>query len=326
MQPLSFWKKSFYSALIFFATLSALSIGYSNFVASYPASVGTGSGLSSTEWNKMVGGLQTLDTNLSNFSFSGGNVGVGIIPSYKMDVSIGAGNSGVIQRWSAPSYESVNLGIDASKAWLGTVSTTPLTFRVQDTERMRIDPSGNLIVGATSGTYRGVFNGTSSFGGLRVNTPGSGLYWPVYLNDTDATAVSQILVDIRRNDTRVGYISTTNTTTNYATSSDYRLKTNVEGMTGALDRIMSLHPDTYRWKSDDSYGEGFLAHELQQVVPIAVSGTKDAVDKNGNPVYQAVDYGKLTPVLTAGIQELERKVTALEAIVCTDHPDAEICK
>jgi len=69
------------NALIFgvtlFITLGVLSIGYSAFISSYPATVGTGSGLSSTQWNKMVSGLQTLDTNLSNFSFSSGNVGIG---------------------------------------------------------------------------------------------------------------------------------------------------------------------------------------------------------------------------------------------------------
>jgi len=70
MKPLSFWKKSFYSALVFFGTVIALSVGYSNYISVYPANVGTGSGLSSGEWNKMVSALQTLDSNLSKLSFS----------------------------------------------------------------------------------------------------------------------------------------------------------------------------------------------------------------------------------------------------------------
>ena len=66
-------------SVVFFATLGALSIGYSNYIASYPATVGAGSGLSSIQWNKIVSGLQTLDTNLSNLSFSGGSVGIGAV-------------------------------------------------------------------------------------------------------------------------------------------------------------------------------------------------------------------------------------------------------
>ncbi|MDQ1343675.1 MAG: hypothetical protein QG650_395 [Patescibacteria group bacterium] len=108
----------------------------------------------------------------------------------------------------------------------------------------------------------------------------------------------------------------------YTTSSDYRLKTDVKAMTGALERIMRLKPDTYRWMADGSYGEGFLAHELQEVVGIAVTGEKDGTDGAGKPKYQSVDYGKLTPVLTAGIQELKgendiqaEKIAELEAAI-----------
>ena len=88
MKDFSFLKKPLYSALVFFGTLLALSVGYSNYISSYPANVGTGSGLSSTQWNKMVSGLQTLDTNLSNFSFVGGNIGIGTAsPGAKLEVN-----------------------------------------------------------------------------------------------------------------------------------------------------------------------------------------------------------------------------------------------
>lgn len=77
MKTLSFWKKPVYSALVFFGTVTALTIGYSNYISSLPAIVGSGSGLTAGEWNKMVSALGVLDTNLSNLTFSGGKVGIG---------------------------------------------------------------------------------------------------------------------------------------------------------------------------------------------------------------------------------------------------------
>lgn len=93
MKTLSFWKKPVYSALIFCGTVTALTIGYSSYISSLPAVVGSGSGLTATEWNKMVSGLQTLDTNLSNLSFNGGNVGIGVNPGAKLHISNTAGVS-----------------------------------------------------------------------------------------------------------------------------------------------------------------------------------------------------------------------------------------
>jgi hypothetical protein len=103
----------------------------------------------------------------------------------------------------------------------------------------------------------------------------------------------------------VGTISTNGTGTTYGTSSDYRLKENVQPMTGALAKVAALKPVTYKWKSDGSDGEGFIAHELQAVVPDCVTGEKDAVDADGKPVYQGIDTSFLVATLTAAIQELK---------------------
>jgi hypothetical protein len=101
----------------------------------------------------------------------------------------------------------------------------------------------------------------------------------------------------------IGSISTSNSTTTYATSSDYRLKDNIQPMTGALGVVEQLKPCTYTWKSNGLYGQGFIAHELQEVVPDCVTGTKDAVDSDGNPVYQGIDTSFLVATLVAAIQE-----------------------
>jgi hypothetical protein len=101
----------------------------------------------------------------------------------------------------------------------------------------------------------------------------------------------------------------------YNTTSDYRLKENVIPMTGALAKVSLLKPVTYNWKIDGQEGEGFIAHELQEVCPHAVHGKKDAVDKEGNPEYQSMDTSFLIATLTAAIQEQQTLITALTARV-----------
>ena len=108
---------------------------------------------------------------------------------------------------------------------------------------------------------------------------------------------------------------------NYVTTSDYRLKENVAPMTGALAKIAQLKPCTYTWKFDGSDGQGFIAHELQEVFPDAVSGKKDAVetytDEDGNEQTrikpQGVDTSNLVATLTAAIQEQQALITSLAA-------------
>ena len=126
----------------------------------------------------------------------------------------------------------------------------------------------------------------------------------------------------------VGSISTNGSSTAYTTSSDYRLKENIVPMTGALDKVALLKPVTYKWKVDGSDGQGFIAHELQEVVAGCVTGEKDAVEtytnEEGNeqtrPKYQGVDTSFLVATLTAAIQEqqtiindLKARIEALEA-------------
>jgi hypothetical protein len=119
----------------------------------------------------------------------------------------------------------------------------------------------------------------------------------------------------------VGSITTSGSATAYNTSSDYRLKENVVPLTGAADRLNQLQVHRFNFIADpDTTVDGFIAHEAQAVVPECVTGTKDEVDADGNPVYQGIDQSKLVPLLTAALQEaigrietLEAKVAALEA-------------
>ena len=113
-----------------------------------------------------------------------------------------------------------------------------------------------------------------------------------------------------------GYIGVTLGGTSYNSSSDYRMKQDVVDLTGAIDRIKSFKPRRFKWKEDPTYTvDGFLAHEAATVVPESVNGEKDAVDSNGDPVYQVIDQSKLVPVLTAALKEAIAKIEILEAKV-----------
>ena len=112
----------------------------------------------------------------------------------------------------------------------------------------------------------------------------------------------------------MGNITTNGSSVSYNTSSDHRLKDNVVDLTGATTRLKQLNPVRFNFIADaDTTVDGFLAHEVQTVVPEAVSGSHNEVDDDGNPKYQGIDQAKLVPLLVATIQELEARIAALEA-------------
>ena len=118
------------------------------------------------------------------------------------------------------------------------------------------------------------------------------------------------------NNADVGTINRVNdASVQYNTTSDARLKENVADMTGAIARVKQLSPKRYSWVNEEldaADQDGFLAHEAQTVVPIAVSGTQNEVDDEDNPVYMQMDYSKLVPLLTGALQEAITKIETLE--------------
>jgi hypothetical protein len=112
--------------------------------------------------------------------------------------------------------------------------------------------------------------------------------------------------------TGIGSISTTATATSFNTSSDRRLKRNVHPLTNAIATLRQLRPVSFFWQVNDDYGEGFVADELQQAVPFAVTGQPDALNPDGSISPQGVDMSKIVPMLTQAVKELLARVEQLE--------------
>jgi hypothetical protein len=136
------------------------------------------------------------------------------------------------------------------------------------------------------------------------------------LSRRDATNGS-IAIFYRGTTTAAGTISITGATTvTYSSGSDYRLKENIVPLADGIERLMQLKPSRFNFITEpDETVDGFLAHEAQEIVPMAVVGEKDAVDEEGNPSYQMIDQAKMVPLLTAALQEAVRKIETLEARV-----------
>lgn len=115
----------------------------------------------------------------------------------------------------------------------------------------------------------------------------------------------------------VGRITINSTTTTYATTSDYRLKENVTEMTESIEKLKLLKPCKFNFIGNDDVVDGFIAHEVQEVIPEAVTGEKDGIGWDGQPEYQGIDQSKLVPLLTAALQEAVAKIEALEQRILT---------
>ena len=138
------------------------------------------------------------------------------------------------------------------------------------------------------------------------------------------TQYASDLIRFHRNGNNGGEITSTGSTSiSYYTSSDYRLKNNIQDLDSAINIVKALKPRKFTFKAEDSdglnrYFSGFIAHEVDSAVPLSlgiVGGTKDQVDSDNNPITQSVDYGKMTPLLVKGLQEALEKIETLEAKV-----------
>ena len=269
---------------------------------------------------------------------SSGNIGIGTSsPTANLHVSgSGARKIDITDTGGA----NTRISTANNNSYVGSTTNHPLLFITNDTERMRIDSSGNLLVGRTSVGNTG--NGHSIRGGDSAifSRNSSGETMQVCRNNSTGD-----LIRFLRNGTICGEIVNTGATTvNYNTSSDYRLKENVAAITDGITRVKQLQPKRFNFIAEAGRTvDGFIAHEAQSVVPEAVTGTHngteaigDITDADNNtvetgvvepdtledghtwtetgtqPVYQGIDQAKLVPLLTAALQEAIAKIEALE--------------
>jgi hypothetical protein len=279
---------------------------------SFNASQGTGVYLVSAD----VLGLSTAGVQRVVVDASG-NVGIGTAsPEAKLSVFGGnisidsssrkigyitdanASNTGYIIPYDSSGFLSVhsNFSTGGIKFHTGTANT----------ERMRLDASGNLLVGGTSVANLGTSNRVAAF---RADSAGE-----VYFQLASTTSTSITHAYFYNSSGLGGRIITTSATISLANGSDYRIKNIISPLENAVQKVTKLNPVVYEYKvTPGMLFEGFVAHELQEIVPTAVFGEKDEVDENGEVKAQGVDLTKLIPLLTKAIQEQQEIINALEA-------------
>ena len=233
------------------------------------------------------GSYKALQANRASLSSVGGTVFLGA----------NFYNNGTANTYIATDFASLYGMADGQHRFYTAPSGTAGNA-ISFTQAMTLDASGRLLVGATS-----------SFAGANLQIkPSSG----------NAAIATQVLTNgdnainwYNASGTYVASISVNSGTVVYGTTSDYRLKENIIPMTNALDKVAALKPCTYTWKDSGDTGQGFIAHELQEVIPEAVSGQKDAVHEDGTPKLQGVDTSFVVATLTAAIQEQQALITTL---------------
>ena len=310
-------------------TLTAGYIPYGNGTSAFSSSANmTFDGSTLTTLNSAYTGTLTGGTGIVNlgsgqfYKDASGNVGIGTSsPAYKLDITGGvspivrlkSGTSGSAYYLTKNSTTDTLLAMgDATSIVGGTVdslamiytsASIPLSFYIGNSERMRIDSSGNLLVGTTAqfnSCKVGIKADIGAFNILSIQNSSASL--GVYVGFLNSSA------------TTVGSISYNGATTLYNATSDYRLKTVIGDIVDAGKRIDTLQPIEYDWNTGGRT-RGFLAHQFAEVYPNSVSGEKDAVDEEGKPVYQSMQASssEVMADLIAEIQSLRKRVAQLES-------------
>tara|TARA_B110000977_G_scaffold90777_1_gene120550 strand:- start:3422 stop:5833 length:2412 start_codon:yes stop_codon:yes gene_type:complete len=171
------------------------------------------------------------------------------------------------------------------------------------TERMRLSSTGNVLVGKT-------VEGQVTTKGVELREEGGVFACTDVANNSSyfanaATSGTRQLIRFYAATSQVGSISSDGSTTAYNTTSDYRLKEDLQDFKG-LDLVSKISVYDYKWKSSNDRSYGVMAHQLQEVLPQAVTGDKDAEEM------QSVDYSKIVPLLVKSIQELKAEIELLK--------------
>jgi hypothetical protein len=231
-------------------------------------------------------------------------------------------------------------GGDTTDAPTRLVFSTVADGTTVPTERMRINAAGQIlasqdgtaaapVISRSSDTDTGIYFGTNTLNfsaggaskayvsadGIVCANTSAGANAP--LNSAAPANTGEKLITFYRSDNYSIIGTVTNNGGNgvaYNTTSDYRLKENIEPLVSAVSRLNQIPVYRFNYKGSPDYTvDGFIAHEVQAIVPEAITGIKDEIDANGNPLYQGIDQSKLVPLLTAALQEAIAKIASLEA-------------
>jgi hypothetical protein len=257
-------------------------------------STGLGVGVTPSAWSSPYKCVQLNGGSLS------------VYPSTDIYLSQNAYNSGGWKRVAA-GYASQYIQTNSEHRFLIAGTDPTVDSAIAFTTAMTLDANGRLLIGKTA----------SALGTVGLEEAAGGYIQATVTSDAslfcNRLATDGETIKFYRQTLQVGNISVTTTATAYNTSSDYRLKESVQPLVGGLTRVNALKPSVYNWKSNGSAGEGFLAHELADIVPAAVTGEKDSVNADGSIKPQGVDMSRIVPILVAAIQELTARVQTLES-------------
>ena len=298
---------------------------------------------SSSNWVKSSNNLDIYNTN-------SGNVGIGTdSPDLKLDVEStnssafsGTGyRTALFQSTSAVNadkpgitlgYDTTGGGIIAPATQAGTTNFLGFwTYNSGWGERVRIAKDGNVGIGNTTPqttlhtgpttTVTNVFTARFAASNFFASGGNSMFYVPdtaanIMMFGSNQFGTNQIEFYHKNPGTSqayVGRISTSGSATSYVTSSDYRLKENIVPISDSISRLNQLKPSRFNFiEEPGKIVDGFIAHEVQDIVPEAIVGEKDEVDEDGGIIPQGIDQAKLVPLLVAAVQELEARVKELE--------------
>ncbi len=293
----------------------------------------------------------TTDSSVRMKVDSSGNVGIGTTsPAGKLHISSGTSgdcelileadtdnneehdNPRILFRQDGGIDESAIQNSDNKLELLNSVSNGGIIFKLGTTngytnavERMRIDSSGNTFVNCTSDPvgqsakfavqHGGDGQSVASFDFDENFSRPNMFIRHARAGAVSGTKIATMIAFLNLSGVQVGTIKSGLAGTSFNTSSDYRLKENITNISDGITRIKQLIPKKFNFigDGDKTLKDGFLAHEVSSVVPEAITGTKDEVDENNEPVYQGIDQSKLVPLLVAALQEAIGRIEALEA-------------
>ena len=220
---------------------------------------------------------------------------------------------------------------------VGSISNNPLVVFTNSTERMRITAAGNVGINTTAPISKlGVTANTSNQSpetgvhGISIYAGDAGKEMFMgydsavdigYINAAKSGSARPVVLQSRGGNVGIGKTNPSTvldvngavTAAAFVTASDYRLKEECVILSDGLVKVNALKPTNFKWIGGGTSVNGFIAHEVQAIVPDAIIGEKDAIDLDGNPIYQKIDQLQLIPILVAAIQELSQKVAELEA-------------